>query len=184
MPATTNFRRLAALLLLPVRFVQAEQCKSASYTYCCELGTPCDCKKGTTAPGQCTPESFGFCCSIGTPCDCSQPPEQPQHVPAEPARVSNVSLPAPAPRNKNLPGQQNCAAPGECGLAYEACCAGFAAKGFPCDCQLKDDGHGEAGSSCGDCGAAYAACCAGFKAQGFACSCDVEPSQSEAAVVV
>ncbi|CAE7913466.1 unnamed protein product, partial [Symbiodinium necroappetens] len=158
MPPATNFRRLAALLLLPVQFVQAEQCESASYTFCCELGTPCDCKKGTTSPGQCNPASYGFCCSIGTPCDCSQPPKQPQHVPAEPARVSNVSLPTP----QNLPAH-NCTAPGDCGLAYEACCAGFAAKG--CDC-LKDDGHGEAGSSCGDCGAAYAACCMGFKDSG------------------
>ena len=79
--------------------------------------------------------------------------------PAEPARVSNVSLPTP----QNLPAQ-NCTAPEACGLAYEACCAFFAAKGFPCDCQLKDVGHGEAGSSCGECGAGYAACCMGSKA--------------------
>jgi len=50
------------------------QCKTASYAFCCEVGTPCDCTKGTTAPGQCKPESYGFCCSVGTPCDCSQPP--------------------------------------------------------------------------------------------------------------
>jgi hypothetical protein len=49
-------------------------CKKASYTFCCEVGAPCDCTKGTTAPGQCKPESYGFCCSIGTPCDCSVPP--------------------------------------------------------------------------------------------------------------
>ena len=171
-PAAMNIVCLAALLLLQTHLVHSENCKSASYAYCCELGTPCDCKKGTTSPGQCTPAAYGFCCSIGTPCDCSQPPEQ--DVPVEPARVSNMSLPSR---------MQNCAAPGDCGLAYEACCAGFAAKGFPCDCQLKD-GHGEAGSSCGDCGAAYSVCCAGFKAQGSPCTCDVEPGQLGATVVV
>lgn len=50
------------------------QCKKASYAFCCELGTPCDCTKGTTAPGQCVAASYAFCCSVGTPCDCTQPP--------------------------------------------------------------------------------------------------------------
>jgi len=49
-------------------------CKKASYVFCCEVGVPCDCTKGTTAPGQCKPESYAFCCRIGTPCDCSVPP--------------------------------------------------------------------------------------------------------------
>jgi len=49
-------------------------CKTSSYAFCCEVGTPCDCTKGTTSPGQCKPESYAFCCSVGTPCDCSQPP--------------------------------------------------------------------------------------------------------------
>ena len=174
MSLASKFVCLVALLRVPAH-VRAEQCKTVSYSFCCELGTPCDCKKGTTAAGQCKPESYAFCCSVGTPCDCTQPPE---HSAAEPAR-SNMSLPAATGGNRlsNGPGEafQNCAAPGDCGLAYEACCAGFAAKGFPCDCQLKE-GQGEAGSSCGDCGAAYSACCAGFKAQGFPCTCDVEPA--------
>jgi len=49
-------------------------CKSASYDFCCAVGTPCDCSKGTTAPGQCKAESYLFCCGVGTKCDCSQPP--------------------------------------------------------------------------------------------------------------
>merc|ERR1712232_431740 len=50
------------------------QCKKASYAFCCEVGKPCDCTKGTSAPGQCEQASYAFCCSVGTPCDCSQPP--------------------------------------------------------------------------------------------------------------
>jgi len=50
------------------------QCKSSSYAFCCEVGKPCDCTKGTTAPGQCEMASYAFCCSVGTPCDCTQPP--------------------------------------------------------------------------------------------------------------
>jgi len=65
-----------------------------------------------------------------------------------------------------------CAKPGDCGLAYQACCAGFAAKGFPCGCHLKD-GTGSSGADCGTCGTAYSVCCAGFKAKGFPCTCDI-----------
>merc|ERR1712232_1136919 len=68
----------------------------------------------------------------------------------------------------------SCAKLGDCGRAYQACCDGFAKKGFPCGCQLQD-GTGIAGSPCGDCGIAYVACCVGFKAKGFPCTCDVEP---------
>jgi hypothetical protein len=49
------------------------QCKKASYAFCCAVGTPCDCNKGTTSPGQCKKEAYLFCCSIGKKCDCSQP---------------------------------------------------------------------------------------------------------------
>merc|ERR1712083_1119995 len=49
-------------------------CASIPYDFCCGLGTPCDCSKGTTAPGQCKPASWLYCCQAGTPCDCSQPP--------------------------------------------------------------------------------------------------------------
>mmetsp|Transcript_67819 Transcript_67819/g.176524 ORF Transcript_67819/g.176524 Transcript_67819/m.176524 type:complete len:91 (-) Transcript_67819:86-358(-) len=53
-----------------------DQCKSASYAFCCETGTPCDCSRGTTSPGQCQQASYAFCCSVGTPCDCAQPPQE------------------------------------------------------------------------------------------------------------
>jgi len=85
------------------------------------------------------------------------------------------------------PAQGNCAAPGKCGTAYQVCCAGFAAKGFPCGCHLQDGqsgAGGAAGSACGDCGGAYVACCLGFKAKGFPCKCDVEPAAAAAALVV
>ena len=91
MAAAKGLMYLAALfLLLPSELVKANQCKTVSYSYCCELGTPCDCKKGTTSSGQCKPESYAFCCSIGTPCDCTQPPEQPK------PSSSNMSFPTRA----------------------------------------------------------------------------------------
>lgn len=65
-----------------------------------------------------------------------------------------------------------CAKPGDCGLAYQTCCAGFQAKGFPCGCHLKD-GTGQSGADCGTCGTAYSACCLGFKAKGHPCTCDI-----------
>jgi sialate O-acetylesterase len=70
----------------------------------------------------------------------------------------------------------SCSNPGDCGRAYQACCAGFATKGFPCGCHLQDGGSGSEGGNCGDCGSAYQLCCAGFKAKGFPCTCDVLPS--------
>ena len=66
----------------------------------------------------------------------------------------------------------SCSHIGKCGRAYQACCAAFAAKGFPCQCHLTD-GTGQSGK-CGDCGTGYSACCIGFKAKGFPCECDVE----------
>ena len=62
---------------------------------------------------------------------------------------------------------------GTCGLSYQACCAGFATKGYPCDCHLCDDGHGKVGPGCGDCGTAYQLCCIGFEKEGDPCQCDV-----------
>jgi len=61
---------------------------------------------------------------------------------------------------------------GACGLSYQACCAGFATKGYPCDCHLCD-GQGKVGKGCGDCGAAYQLCCLGFEKKGDPCQCDV-----------
>jgi len=75
-----------------------------------------------------------------------------------------------------------CAKPGDCGLAYEACCAGFGAKGYPCACSLAD-GTGNAAADCGTCGTAYSACCAGFAAKGFPCTCDIKDAGSRAFVV-
>jgi len=69
-----------------------------------------------------------------------------------------------------------CSNKGECGNAYQGCCLGFQAKGFPCGCHLGDGGSGLASGDCGDCGAAYTLCCAGFAAKGFACTCDVSDS--------
>lgn len=62
---------------------------------------------------------------------------------------------------------------GTCGLSYQACCAGFATKGYPCDCHLSDGGHGKVGQGCGDCGTAYQLCCVGFEKEGDPCQCDV-----------
>merc|ERR1719323_2858267 len=61
---------------------------------------------------------------------------------------------------------------GHCGVAYQACCIGFGADGFPCGCKLQD-GTGMAGSDCGTCGTGYAACCIGYSVGGFPCKCDV-----------
>ena len=66
----------------------------------------------------------------------------------------------------------SCSHIGHCGRAYQACCAAFAAKGFPCQCHLAP-GDGESGK-CGDCGTGFAACCIGYKAKGFPCTCDVQ----------
>ena len=74
---------------------------------------------------------------------------------------------------KEEPNPATCSAIGDCGRAYQACCAGFEAKGFPCGCHLQD-GTGSAGSNCGDCGTGFTACCLGFKAKGYPCKCDVQ----------
>eukprot|EP00939_MAST-03C_sp_MAST-3C-sp1_P001923 g1923.t1 len=65
-----------------------------------------------------------------------------------------------------------CPKPGHCGLAYQSCCAGYIASGFPCDCHLQP-GTGNMGPNCGDCGKIYAGCCIGYKAKGYPCECDV-----------
>jgi len=62
---------------------------------------------------------------------------------------------------------------GVCGTSYQACCLGFGAKGYPCDCHLTDGGSGESGSNCGDCGTAYSSCCIGYSTDGYPCECDV-----------
>jgi glutaredoxin len=89
--------------------------------------------------------------------------------------------PAPLPVSKAakvvFPLTQNCAVPGHCGRAYQACCFAYGKKGYPCGCHLQDGSPGgAAGSSCGTCGVAYATCCTAYKAKGYPCTCDVEPA--------
>jgi C1A family cysteine protease len=72
-------------------------------------------------------------------------------------------------KQKNVVFDSKC---GDCGRAYQACCLGFGAKGYPCDCHL-EDGNGKSGNNCGDCGVAYSACCIGFEKDGYPCQCDV-----------
>ena len=62
---------------------------------------------------------------------------------------------------------------GDCGKAYQACCLGYGAIGYPCDCHLTESGSGKAAENCGDCGVAYSACCVGFDKDGYPCQCDV-----------
>lgn len=59
---------------------QPLNCAKVAYDFCCGVGTPCDCSKGTISPGQCKPESYVYCCNVGTPCDCSQPPVQDEQL--------------------------------------------------------------------------------------------------------
>jgi len=68
---------------------------------------------------------------------------------------------------------EGCSNKGHCGLAYQTCCLGFQADGYPCGCKLSDAGSGLAKGDCGDCGAAYTLCCAAYAADGYPCTCDV-----------
>ena len=56
----------------PIEMAAPVNCKSTSYTHCCEYSVPCDCSQETTATGQCSPTSYAFGCGVGTPC--SEPP--------------------------------------------------------------------------------------------------------------
>jgi len=71
--AVISIAVLASAAAMPSFLEPATQCKKSSYAFCCEVGVPCDCTKGVTAPGQCEQASYAFCCSVGAPCDCSQP---------------------------------------------------------------------------------------------------------------
>eukprot|EP00927_Polykrikos_kofoidii_P033608 TRINITY_DN2842_c0_g1_i4.p1 TRINITY_DN2842_c0_g1~~TRINITY_DN2842_c0_g1_i4.p1 ORF type:complete len:103 (-),score=13.18 TRINITY_DN2842_c0_g1_i4:54-362(-) len=78
---------------LPWSGEAVSQCKEASYVFCCGVGTPCDCTKGTISPGQCVPSSYAFCCSVGSPCDCTQPPKRDnQQLSNGTAQTVNMSL--------------------------------------------------------------------------------------------
>ena len=61
---------------------------------------------------------------------------------------------------------------GVCGKAYQTCCIGFGAQGYPCDCHL-EEGTGKSGENCGDCGVGFAGCCIGYAVDGYPCECDV-----------
>lgn len=81
------------------------------------------------------------------------------------------------------PSSASCAAPGDCGLAYKACCAGSKLKGSPCNCHLHN-GTGTAGSvDCGFCGKAYVGCCTAFGLAGHACTCDIKDNTASSIVV-
>jgi hypothetical protein len=88
---------------------------------------------------------------------------------------SNCASPAPvvvAAASAKVDAGGSCANPGHCGLAYEACCAGMIAAGYPCGCHLKD-GNGTTAADCGTCGTAYSTCCFAYGKKGFPCTCDI-----------
>jgi len=77
-----------------------------------------------------------------------------------------------------------CEVPGNCGLAYQACCAGAKLTGDECSCHLHN-GTGSADSTdCGKCGNAYVACCLASGLTGHPCTCDVKDSTAAATIVV
>mmetsp|Transcript_88112 Transcript_88112/g.197010 ORF Transcript_88112/g.197010 Transcript_88112/m.197010 type:complete len:199 (-) Transcript_88112:331-927(-) len=86
-----------------------------------------------------------------------------------------ITTPAPPPTT--------CAAPGDCGRAYQACCVGFGVRGHRCGCHLHGNGSGTALSQdCGVCGKAFVACCSAFVLQGHPCTCDL--SDAAGALVI
>jgi len=118
------------------------------------------------------PAVWGTCVSTPTP------PMPTTNNPATKAflhcmgMASQASVMVKSNLTKAAAEDSTCAKKGHCGLAYQGCCAGFAAKGFPCGCHLKD-GAGATGADCGTCGTAYSVCCAGYKLKGFPCTCDI-----------
>jgi len=76
-----------------------------------------------------------------------------------------------------------CAAPGDCGLAYQACCIGLEATGTPCECRLHNGSGTDAGPGCGACGKAFVACCSAAGLVGYPCTCDVTREAAPALVV-
>merc|ERR1719461_372910 len=58
-----------------------ENCSSSAWAYCCGVGTPCDCTRGSTASGQCSQYAYGYCCTVGTPCMCAVADESEDHLP-------------------------------------------------------------------------------------------------------
>ena len=122
--------------------------------------------------GRCYPNERGPACSGDDDCagvkDCVRCAHS-GYCTSQPyavrANVTSAKAAVASPPAWAAAGASNgCSAVGKCGRAYQACCAGFAAKGFPCQCHLAN-GDGEAGK-CGDCGTGFAACCIGFAAKG------------------
>eukprot|EP00930_Biecheleria_cincta_P031515 TRINITY_DN21872_c0_g1_i2.p1 TRINITY_DN21872_c0_g1~~TRINITY_DN21872_c0_g1_i2.p1 ORF type:complete len:218 (-),score=41.81 TRINITY_DN21872_c0_g1_i2:217-819(-) len=100
--------------------------------------------------------------------------------PLEPWSQKRAWIDAPTPPTAK------CAAPGTCGIAYEACCLGAKATGKQCTCHLHNNGTGTAhtSSGCGTCGKAFVACCAAFDLKGYPCTCDITDAPANAATMV
>jgi len=140
-------------------------CEKYAYDFCCAVGTPCDCTKGTTAPGQCKETSYAYCCTVGTPCDCSQPPLDVDEEPT--VAVPEESLPT----DSEKPVQADDVTPidgfevdvlGNCKkVPYDFCCA----VGTPCDCTKGTTAPGQCQET------AYAYCCS----VGTPCDCSQPP---------
>eukprot|EP00929_Paragymnodinium_shiwhaense_P121964 TRINITY_DN94439_c0_g1_i1.p2 TRINITY_DN94439_c0_g1~~TRINITY_DN94439_c0_g1_i1.p2 ORF type:complete len:227 (+),score=61.60 TRINITY_DN94439_c0_g1_i1:85-681(+) len=147
------------------------QCKKASYGFCCEVGTPCDCTKGVTASGQCKPESYGFCCSIGTPCDCSQPPLAGHKDIAAAMMPLAAALPLPVEKLVEKPVAFPEEKPVEKPLAqckktsYAFCCE----VGTPCDCTKGTTASGQCRPE------SYGFCCS----IGAPCDCSLPPLEED-----
>ena len=105
---------------------------------------------------------------------CAAPAAATDHIVGEAGQLRNITKDpfAAFPAWAKPSSANTCSKPGNCGRAYQACCAGFAAKGYPCTCHLVD-GTGKSGN-CGTCGTAYSACCVAYGAKGFPCTCDIQ----------
>jgi len=153
------------------------QCKKASYGFCCEVGVPCDCTKGVTAPGQCAQASYAFCCSIGADCDCSQPPlslGEPLRLAApidsdsasvETAGGDAVAFVHPASVEVGIEKPLQCKK-----ASYAFCCE----VGVPCDCTKGVIAPGQCKA------ASYVFCCN----IGAQCDCTLPPVEDIAGILV
>eukprot|EP00929_Paragymnodinium_shiwhaense_P104062 TRINITY_DN6803_c0_g1_i4.p1 TRINITY_DN6803_c0_g1~~TRINITY_DN6803_c0_g1_i4.p1 ORF type:complete len:202 (+),score=30.22 TRINITY_DN6803_c0_g1_i4:82-687(+) len=82
------------------------------------------------------------------------------------------------------PSNATCEAPGDCGRAYQACCAGSKAMGRgDCACHLRNGTGTAVSGDCGTCGKAYVACCQAFQLKGFPCTCDIKDPSGDALLI-
>eukprot|EP00966_Prymnesium_polylepis_P324137 7380228-Prymnesium_polylepis.2 len=58
-PSTSASSVKAAFVVNSTAHSPDAQCKTASYLFCCKIGTPCDCTKPRSAPGQCSGDIKG-----------------------------------------------------------------------------------------------------------------------------